>query len=312
MVGTQMTAQVNKQLTNISQKIVPEGMIVEEALPLLNVVQSSGIIAGYGNSHLRIVSSVTGGKNKVPQVDTKAYTQEVYQVQDHSLKDFVTKEDRVNVESPFDAEVDTMDELNTQLFLEKNFAFANTVTDTGVITNNVTLSGTSQYSDYDNSDPLGDFATARNSVFDNTGRVPDTVLMDRKTFNTLSTHPEMLRALGFADARPGGILENEMARAMQVERVLIDSSVYNAAKEGQADDVQAVFGRNIVFAVLPRSAARRQVSLGYRIQQFGTPRAVFRSDVDDPPETTRIIVRDTYELRFTNTDAGYLIKDTIA
>ena len=172
MTGTQNNAQVDKLLTNLSNKIVPLNYISEQILPLVNVVQSSGKVGQYGNSHLRIESDITGGKNKYPSIQTRTYATTDYSITKHGLSDIVTEEDMANVEDPFDAMTDTTDELTTKLWLGKEKSLADTITDTAVITDNVTLSGTDQFNDYANSSPLDAFSTARNAVYNNVGTPP--------------------------------------------------------------------------------------------------------------------------------------------
>ncbi len=311
MVGTQASAQVNKLLTNVSNKIVPEGFIAEQILPLINVKQSTGLLGSYGNSHLRIETTITGGKNKYPHVDTKQYATTSYQIETHGLTDLVTKEDYANVEDPFDAEVDTTDELLNKLQLGKEKGLADTLTSASVITNGVTLSGTDRYNDYTNSTPLVDFSTARSTIYAAVGKAPNTAIMSWAVREILKYHPDMLTKLGYKYDRPGGLDDAELARALDVERLLVGAAIYNAAKEGQTDDLQPIWGKHIVFAVTPTSAAKRQVSLGYRLQQFGAPRKVYKWAENNPPESNNILVSDSYQQLISKATAAYLLRTVI-
>ena len=310
---TQARAQVDKLLTNVSQKIMPLGYISEEILPQLNVVQYSGLIAKYGNDHLRIVNDVVGGKAKYPMVESDVRQSDTYHIESHALKQIVTKEDYRNVERPFDAERDAVQKLTTHLWLGKEFSLASALGDTGVVTNNVTLAGTDQYNDFTNSDPLGDFATARESVYSNTGLPPDLAIMSWSVKNVLKYHPQMLDSLGYKDNRPGGLSDQELARALDVDRILIGSAIYNSAKQGQVDALAPVWGKNIIFTHSPRNAALAQVTLGYRVQLSGqSPRQVFRAPQDEPIDSVKIMVIDEYDMLLTKVSAAYLIKDAVA
>ena len=312
MVGTQSTAMVNKLLTNASYKINPVGYISEEIFPVVQVKQSTGLLGSYGNSHLRIETTITGGKGKYARVDTRSTSTQTYAITKHGLSDLVTEEDYANVEEPFNAESDTTSELMTKLWLGKEKGLADTLTDVTVLTNNVTLTGTDQYNDYANSDPLGDFGTARSTIYNAVGMAPDTAIMSWAVWNTLRYHPDFLTALGYKDQRPGGLTTDELARALDVERVLVGKAVYSSPKEGQADAIAAVWGKDIIFAVSPRTAAKGQISLGYRFQQFSGPRRVFKNAVSNPPNAYEILVDDSYQQLVSAANAGYLIKDAIA
>jgi hypothetical protein len=89
--------------------------------------------------------------------------------------------------------------------------------------------------------------------------------------------------------------------------------MYNSANEGQTDSLAAVWGKHIIFGVLPLQAQVRQVSLGYLVQYAGeAPRKVYKYAVNNPPESNAILVEDNYDMFISNANAGYLIKNAIA
>ena len=312
-MSTQQGAIVDKLLTNVSNKIVPKGYISEMILPQLNVVQYSGLIGNYGNDHLRIVNTVSGGKQGYPMVESDVRSSTGYYVETHGLKDIITKRDFANVEKPFDARRDVTAKLTTHLWLGKEFSLAQSLTDPAVITNGVTLSGTSQYNDYTNSDPIGDSNDAFDSIYNATGTEPDTLIMSRATFRTLKYHPKILDALGYKEQRPGGLSEQELADALDIDRVLVGRAVYNAGKQGLADNIQPVWPKDMIYCVAPARAELEQISLGYRVQISGqSPRQVMREAQNEPMGSEKVIIEDEYDQVLVNTDAAYLIQDAIA
>ena len=160
MGATQQRAIVDKLLTNVSNQLIPEGYISEMILPELKVVQTTGLIGKYSNDHLRIIDTRVGGKGEYPMVDTVVRSSDAYKLQDHALKEILVEDDFDNVEKPFDAEQDSTVALTTHLWLEKEKGLADALSDTAVITNNVTLAGADQWSAYSTSDPLGDLVAA--------------------------------------------------------------------------------------------------------------------------------------------------------
>ena len=312
MVGSQNTAIVDKLLTNISNQYTPMGFIGEQIFPMVKVVQTTGLIGKYGTSHLRIETSVTGGKNAYPRIDTRTYTTDTYSIVTHGLSDIITEHDYANVEKPFDAEKDTTMELTLKLQLEKEKGIADSLTDTSVLTSNTTLSGTDQWSDYTNSDPVDDIVTGINTIEDAVGIAPNTAIMSSKVYRKLKYHPKLVDALGYKDNRPGGLSIDEVAQAIDVERILVGRTIYESAKEGQTSSVMPVWGKHFVLAVAPTKAALRQVTLGYRFQQFADSRRTFKNKVDNPPNAKEILVDDHYDQNIIDVNAGYLIKDAIA
>jgi hypothetical protein len=313
MSAAQMKAQVDKLLTAASSKFVPTGFISEVLLPFIGVVQTTGKFGKHGLGHLRIVNTLAGGRGRFPSVDVRTYSTVNYEIEAHGLEGMVSPQDYRNVEDPFDAEKDETDAISTMLFLGKEKSLADTLADTAVLTQNVTLSGTSQFSDYANSDPLSVAATARKAVRDGSGMAPNALWMDWAVYNVLRFHPAVLDYLGFKDSRPGGLTGEELAKAFDVKRVLIAESMYNSAKQGQADVLAPIWGKHMWFGVAPEKAAKDQVSLGYRLGYAGkSPRQVSKWDLNNPSGAKAILVEDHYDQLLSNAGAAYLVKNAIA
>jgi len=146
MTGTLNKPLVSKLLTNLSNKITPENYISEQILPMVRVKNAQGKLGSYGTSHLRIENTITSGKNQYPEVQTVTYTTQQYDIVKHGLKDYITEEDKENVEAPFDSlESDKVDELTTKLWLGKEKSLADSLFNPSIMTNGLTLSGSAQF-----------------------------------------------------------------------------------------------------------------------------------------------------------------------
>ncbi len=306
----QLRPIVDKLLTNVSQMLQAQGHICEALLPSVTVKEKSGLLGKYGKSHLRIETSFAGGRGKFRRVESIVRSSQRYELQSHGLEGVVTEDDYDNVEKPFDAESDETIGLTSHIYLEKEKVLADALADTGVITQNVTLSGTSQFSDYANSSPLSRASAARVAVRAGCGTAPDTAWMDWAVKNVLKFHPELLERLGYTQARPGGLSDDELAKALDVKQVLVAEAMYNSAKEGQSDSLAAVWGKHLWFGVCPKVAQVRQVSMGYLVKK-GSPRQVTKYNIDNPG-ATGILVKDQYGFMIADVGAVYLIKNAIA
>lgn len=309
----QSRAIIDKLLSNASSGYFPKGFICEQVLPSVGVINTTGKLGKYGTGHLRIENTVVGGEGKYRRVKSQARTTDTYEIEGHGLEGVVTMEDYKNVEQPFDAEKDETLGLSTILWLEKEKALADQLGNTAVLTQNVTLTGTDQYNDWLNSDPLDDFSTAMATVKAGCGLPPDTAIMSWEVANKLRYHPALLDAMGFKFAKPGGLVDADLAVALNVQRVLIGSASYESANEGQTSSLSAVWGKNIIFAVCPTVAQQQQVSLGYLVKYSDkTPRQVYKEAQFNPPGSNAILVEDHYDMLLSNVLAAYLIKNAIA
>lgn len=311
--GSQLRAIVDQLLTGVATGYFPQGMIADQILPEVKSKNYTGKIGKFGSSHLRIVSTVVAGKGKYRQIEGVARDSDSFHIKGHGLTDLVTREDYANVIEPFKAESDSVLVLKTLLALEKEKAIADVLGSTSTITQNTTLTGTSQYNDYLSSDPIGDFSTARAAVYDGCGTQPNTAIMSWKVFDKLRFHPSLLVALGYRYDRPGALNEQELCAALSVKKLLIGDAKYNSAAEGQADVLTDVWGKNMLFAVCPDRLDVPQVTLGYTVRLDGsTPQKVYKTPVNNPPESNEILTEDLYDQNLVKVEAAYLIKNAIA
>ena len=312
-MSTQMKGIIDPLLTNVSSAYVPEGCIADMLFPKLKFAQYTGKLAGYGKSHLRIENTVVGGKGKYRQVESITRSTSGFEIEGHGLSGLITKRDYKNVIDPFDAEKDEVMGLSTILMLEKEKSLADSLSNTSVLTQNITLSATSQLSDFANSDPVTVLNNGKAAVRAGCGAIVNTMIMDYNVAEMLRYHPALLDALGFKYGKPGGLADADLARAFGIQKIIIPNAMHNSAKEGQTDVLTSVWGKHIILAHIPDSPAKYQISLGYDIRLDGSsPRKVYKQAVFNPPESNEVLVEDEYDMVLSDVTAGYLIKDAIA
>lgn len=309
---TLIKPMVNKLLTGVSQMLKPIGFVADMAFPEIVVKQTAGLIGKYGMAHLRLVNTVMGGKGKAPTVEAVIRSSDTYLIEKHGLTDMVTEEDYDNVEEPFSAESDVVEALTTLLKVGKEKALADALTNASIITQTVTLAGGDQWSSYAASEPGEDIATGKAVVHAACGVRPNAAIIPGNVVEVLRYHPKLLRSLGFADERAGTLSNDDIKKALNLEFLYVADAVYNTAKEGQADSLAAIWGKDVVLYVRPAKAAKYQVSLGYNIVQAKNQYQVYKHPVSNPPNANEIIVINSYDQVLTNVKAAYLIKAAIA
>ncbi len=310
---SQMKGIVDPLLSNVSSMYLPSECIADKLLPGLKFSQYTGKLASYGKAHLRIENTVIGGKGKYRQVESIVRNTSSFEIEGHGLSGVLSKHDYKNVIEPFDAEKDETVGLTTILMLEKEKGLADSLSSTSIMSQNTTLSGTSQFSDHVNSNPMGIVNAGKKAIRDGSGAVCNTMILEYNVAEVLRYHPMLLDLLGFKHARPGGLSDQELAKAFNVSKVFVPNAMYNSAKEGQTDVMAPVWGKHIVLAHIPDVAAKYQISLGYNIRLDGSePRKVYKQPLFNPPGSMEILVEDEYDMVLSDVTAGYLIKDAIA
>jgi hypothetical protein len=137
--------------------------------------------------------------------------------------------------------------------------------------------------------------------------------MGWSVYNRLKYHPGILDALGYQQNRAGLLTREDVAKALDVKTLFIGEASYNSSAPGQTDSLADIWGKDLIFYVRPERAAPYQVSLGYYLTyESEAPRKVYKFPVNNPPESTGIIVTDHYDMFLSNVAAGYLVKNAVA
>lgn len=109
----------------------------------------------------------------------------------------------------------------------------------------VTLSGTSQLSDYTNSDPFGVIMAAIQGTLVYT---PNTLVMGREVWSKVSMHPKIVNAVK-GTTTTGGIVNREQFLELfageGITRIVVGDAWINTAKPGQAVTLNRAWGKHI-------------------------------------------------------------------
>lgn len=299
-------------LTDVSTRRGLGNLVFNMILTPKSVVQYTGKIGSYGNDHLRLVNTVTGGEQGYMRIATQTKSSQTYAIESHGLKDILTDEDYQNELQPFDAQSDTVEALTDLMNLTKEHGLASVMNDVSVITQNVTLSGTDQWSDYDNSNPLADILTALEAVRVGCGRRPNKTVCDYAVALKLRFHPKILAELGFTANKVGGATDEDLARVLGISKFIVADSTYNDSKQGQADNMVPVWGKGFIAFYSEDKAAKKQVTLGYHLELKKNGKKVVVKPQDEPLDSDKVMISDKYEQLISNTGAAYLIAAAIA
>jgi len=312
----QENAIVDKLLTDASQAIINENMIATQILTPAPVMQTTGKIGKLGNGHLRLLSNIQhSGKGSYPMIETITRDSDTYDIEMRGLQDKILRQEYRNVEQPFDVELETALGLFSLLEIAEEKSLSDALGDTSIITQNVTLSGNSQYNNLENaaSTPLQDSRTAHATIRSKIGRKANIAIMSGNVFDSLLYHNGILDKLGFRSNRAGSLSKEELARALDVEEVLVGDGVYNAAKKGQSDDIKSIWANNLIFAHRAKSKAKYQKTLGYRVTLIGDEKRVVQKWAENTPRgSVGISADDSYDNLLTDVTCAYLIKNAVA
>lgn len=129
--------------------------------------------------------------------------------------------------------------------------------------NKVTLSGTGQWSDYANSDPL----VAIKGYFDTMLVRPNIGVLGRLVATKLCMHPKVVGAVFKNGTTGGSVPIRALADQLELDDIYVGDAYVNTAAPGQAATMSRVWGKHAAFTFRDKQAnTRGKVSFGYTAQ----------------------------------------------
>lgn len=196
-----------------------------------------------------IPETLVGRKSEPTQVEFGGIEQPGF-VKDRALDDVVPQEDIDSAYEGFDPLGNAIEGITELLAVdrEKRVADQYFSLNTYPSNNRTTLSGTSQWSDYTNSDPY----TAMMTAMDGMLMRPNTMLIGRIAWNRLRVHPRITAAVvpfatgntGTSNAQGAPATLQAVADLLEIDRILVGEAWYNSAKPGQTPTMERLWGKH--------------------------------------------------------------------
>ncbi len=304
---------VDPMLTNVAIGYTNDQYIADLVMPTFAVSKQSGKHFVYDKSRFRAPKNNAKRGTGSPSDETTLTftTGNAYYCEDHALKHFVADEDVDNAITPTDPYQDATEFLSEQHLISKEIEVATALTDTGTMTSNTTLAGTSQWSDFSNSNPISDIRTGMQTIHSSIYKNPNTLILGKQVFDKIVDHPAFTERVKYSQL--GVMTTDLLARIVGVERVIIAAAGKNTAKEGQTDSMSYIWGKNAILAYVAPRIAPKMVTLGlnYTWKQMQVER--LRGSNEQDRKGTYIRLGDNYyDENIVAATAGYLIKNAVA
>lgn len=175
--------------------------------------------------------------------------------------------------------------------------------------NQTTLSGTSQWSDFANSNPLDAILAA----LDVPVYRPNVAVFGQATFTKLRQHPRIVQAV-FGTAQTGGVVtRDQLAQVLEIQKVVVGAGFVNTARKGQAVNNQRVWGKHAAFLYVDKEAAMSQQPCWGFTAQWGDKVA---GEIAEPQKgirgSQRVRVAESVKEVVSATALGYYFQNAVA
>ncbi len=239
---------VSPQLTAIAVAYENSDLIADQAAPRVQVDTPDFKYTVRNKSDgFSIPETLVGRKGYVNEIEVSE-DQLTASVEDHFLDGAVPRRD-IRVAQAYNVPVDPMERMTEAV--TKQFTLAHESRVATVITdpsnyatgNKVTLSGNSQWSDFEDSDPMG----AILDVFDTMLVRPTVGVVGRLVASKLVRHPKIVQAWHANDGGIGVAPLSFLADQLGLKKLLVGDSWYNSGAPGQAANIVRLWGKSASF-----------------------------------------------------------------
>ncbi len=268
---------VNPELTAIAigYQNTDDMLIADKALPRVPTASLFNYTIYDTDQAYTVPNTQVGRKSEPETVDFQG-TDATSQVEDFALDDFIPQRDievfdampKPATGGPLSPQVLATQMLTNLILLAREVRVANVVFNAAnyAAGQTETLAGTSQWSDYVDSDPLSDLMAALDVPL----LRPNTMVIGRQAWTVLRQHPKIVQAVFKTYQGAGVVSQQAVADLLEIKQVLVGSGRVNTAKKGQNPSYQRVWGKNCSLIYTSEAAAQTfQPTFGFTAQ-FGT------------------------------------------
>jgi hypothetical protein len=195
--------------------------------------------------------------------------------------------------------------------LDREIRVASTVFNTNSYsaTNQATLAGTSQWSDFVNSNPLNAITLAMDIPLVR----PNKLVIGQAAWTQLRQHPKIVQAIGRSAQTAGYASIQQVADLMELQEIIIGRAFYNTAKKGQVPTYVRAWGKSAALLHIDNLASQMQQPTFGFTAQFGTKIA---GEIPAPNTGLRGGVRvrsgESVQEVIVSQDAGYYFNACVA
>ena len=312
---------IQQELTAIALAYTNQRYIADLVLPRTGVGSREFKWLQMNRDEMFTVPDTRVGRKGVPNEVQFGSSEVPGFVRDYGLDDVVPNEDIASAPpgyNPLGRAVEGIAEL-VALDREKRVADLVFNANTYPASNRTTLSGTSQWSDYTNSDPY----TAIMNALDGMLMRPNMAVIGRLAWSRLRVHPKITASLApssngntgsttsFAGA-PASL--QAVADLLELDQILVGESWVNTAKPGQTPSMSRVWGKHMAFMhINPIGTIRgNAITFGYTAE-YGNRVA---GSIPEPKVglrgSQRVRVGESVNEIICASDVGYYFQNVVA
>lgn len=316
---TLSAVHVNRPLTNISLAYIQAqtNFIAARCFPRVPVEKRSDLYFRYSKAdflrdEMQKRAPATESAGAGYALDTDSYVCDVWSLH-KDLDDQIVS----NYDDPLDAGRDATQYLTQQGLIRLERQFASDYMGSGIWGTTVTGgSGFTQWSD-PSSDPETDVSLGRTTILQNTGMMPNRLVVSHPVHEALKKHPVIKDRFKYTTSE--SVTEDMLSRFFEIDQYLVSRAVYNSAKEGAAGTYGFAVGKHALLCYANPAPSLMVPSAGYIFTWRGLLGGVggdlgfgLKSFRMDQLSADRIEAESAFDMKMVAADLGYFFADAVA
>lgn len=310
---------IDEVLTNISIGYPNTGLVGEVLFPAVPVRKQSDKYYVFGKEGWLPEDDVRAPGTEANEVEGLSLSTDTYYANEHSLQIPVTDEERENSDSPMRPDADATELVTGKIWIGRELVQRDLVTTAAnyATGHTATLSGTAQWNDYANSDPIGDIKTARRAINAAIFMDPNLAVIPYQVMSVLEDHTDFIERIKYSGTAV--VTEQLVATLLGLPRVIVPGAGV-ASGNPAAPSLGYLWGKDVVLAWVPPRPGHKIPAFGYEfVWGYGgnRPQVVDRWR-EEKRKSDLVRVSRRYDMKFTTVDsngkatAGYLLKNVVA
>lgn len=302
---------VTPELTAIAIAYRNERLIADDVLPRVPVGRKDFRWRKYALADSFTLADTTVGRKSQPNQVEFGFTEETDSAVDYGLDDTIPNDDIQQAPPNYNPEGRAVEMIMQLIALDREVRAANLIFNASsyATANKVTLSGTSQWSDFTNSDPIAAIQSGMDSMIMR-GNI---MVIGRVAFSSLVRHPKIVKAANRNQGDSGIVRRQDLAELLELDDVIVGEGWLNTAKKGQTPTMTRVWGKHAAILYRDRTASTTSgLTFGYTVQT-GTRVA---GSIPEPKVGLRgsVLVRagETVKEIIAANDLGYFFQNAVA
>lgn len=284
--------------------------IADQVLPRIGVAKQNFTFMSFPTDAMfNVMDTAVGRRSRVNEVTLEGVETADFCI-DQGLSASIPEADMENADARYNPRDTQTLQLSELVALGREQRVANLVFNTASYAAGLTqtLSGTGQYSDYTNSDPV----RGVNDALDGPLVRPNKLVFGQRAWTIFRSHPRVVGATKSTAQVSGIASRQQVAELFEVDEVLVGASRANNARRGQTPALARLWGNHIAGIYIPPVlTGQGEVAFGATFEWM--PRTV--REGFDPKiglrGATEIVVGESLRERVIANQAGFYIQNAV-